>query len=257
MNIAEKLTIIAENEQKVYDAGKQSEYDRFWDTYQDYGKRTNYGGAFFGIGWNNETFKPKYDIFPSGSAINLFRNSNITGDLKKLLDDLGIALDTSQTKSFEYSFFQSTFESLPLIDMSYDGNTAVTLSNVFAQNLNLKKLPIKVSEYTKFTNVFAQCTALQDLQIAGTIGQNGFSVSDCKSLTKDSMLGKAASGEQITNGENLVDLNGTYYYGGIISALKDCSDSNTSYTVTLGTTNLAKLTDSEKAIATQKGWTLA
>ena len=34
MSIAEKLTTIAENEQKVYDAGQKSEYDRFWDSYR-------------------------------------------------------------------------------------------------------------------------------------------------------------------------------------------------------------------------------
>ena len=43
----------------------------------------------------------------------------------------------------------------------------------------------------------------------------------------------------------------------ILNCLKDYKDSGTTYTVTLGATNLAKLTDAEKAIATQKGWTLA
>ena len=38
----------------------------------------------------------------------------------------------------------------------------------------------------------------------------------------------------------------------IINALK----SGVTQTLTLGTDNLAKLTDTEKAIATEKGWTL-
>ena len=42
----------------------------------------------------------------------------------------------------------------------------------------------------------------------------------------------------------------------IINALKDYSGSGKTYTCTLGATNLAKLTDAEKAIATEKGWTL-
>jgi hypothetical protein len=42
----------------------------------------------------------------------------------------------------------------------------------------------------------------------------------------------------------------------IIYALKDYSGTSTSKTVTLGTTNLNKLTEAEKAIATQKGWSL-
>ena len=78
MSIAEKLTAIAENEQRVYDAGymhgnndgyllgeeagKKSEYDAFWDAFQLDGERTNYSYAFSGSGWHSETFKPKYKI---------------------------------------------------------------------------------------------------------------------------------------------------------------------------------------------------
>ncbi len=44
----------------------------------------------------------------------------------------------------------------------------------------------------------------------------------------------------------------------ILNALYDYStDTENTYTLTLGTTNLAKLTDEEKAIATNKGWTLS
>jgi hypothetical protein len=47
------------------------------------------------------------------------------------------------------------------------------------------------------------------------------------------------------------------YFGGISNAKITLSKAPTEKrTVTLGTTNLAKLNDAEKAIATQKGWTL-
>ena len=52
MSIAEKLELIAENEQKVFDAGKKSEYDEFWDNYQkksDGSARTSYIQGFAGI----------------------------------------------------------------------------------------------------------------------------------------------------------------------------------------------------------------
>ena len=54
MSIAEKLNAVAENEKKVYDAGKQAEYNDFWDVYQQNGKRTNYNQAFGNLGWTNE-----------------------------------------------------------------------------------------------------------------------------------------------------------------------------------------------------------
>lgn len=44
--------------------GKQEEYDRFWDEFQENGDRISYDGAFAGTCWNNETLKPKYKITP-------------------------------------------------------------------------------------------------------------------------------------------------------------------------------------------------
>ena len=41
----------------------------------------------------------------------------------------------------------------------------------------------------------------------------------------------------------------------VLNALQQL-DEGTSYTCTIGSTNLAKLTDEQKAIATNKGWTL-
>ena len=62
MSIAEKLTTIAENQQNVFDAGKKSEYDAFWDAYQQNGNRRNYAFAFSGQAWGCNAFKPKYPI---------------------------------------------------------------------------------------------------------------------------------------------------------------------------------------------------
>ena len=235
MSIAEKLTTIAENEQKVYDAGAKSEYDRFWGSYQNNGKRTNYNGAFYGSGWNNETFKPKHDIKPTGNnAVSMFRETAITGDLKTILEKLGVVLDTSGVTSFSYCFYNNKFEGLPFIDLSNNGNESISIATayVFANNSNLKRLEIKVSKTTTYSNIFNSCSALEELTVTGTIGQNGFSVSPSTKLTHDSLMS-------------------------IINALYNYSGSGTTYTVTLGKTNLAKLTDAEKAVATEKGWTLA
>ena len=43
-----------------FDEGKQAEYDRFWDAYQENGNRTDYRNAFVGYFWNKETLRPKY-----------------------------------------------------------------------------------------------------------------------------------------------------------------------------------------------------
>ena len=46
-------------------------------------------------------------------------------------------------------------------------------------------------------------------------------------------------------------------YESLLRILNALTEVTTTQTLTLGTTNLAKLTDEEKAIATEKGWTLA
>ena len=66
MSLADKLQTIAVNTQKVYDAGfglgLKSEYDRFWDTYQQNGNRREVAYSFSGSCWDNSIFHPKYDI---------------------------------------------------------------------------------------------------------------------------------------------------------------------------------------------------
>ena len=83
MSIAEKLVQIAENEKSIYDNGRRTVHDQIWDTYQDFGNRSNYQRAFT-EGWNDKNFKPKYNMKPS-NANEMFLNSKIT-DLKAILE---------------------------------------------------------------------------------------------------------------------------------------------------------------------------
>lgn len=205
MSIAEKLATIAENEQKVFDAGQQAEYDRFWDAYQEYGERRSYSNAFYT--WRAGTFKPKYPIVcaESNAAISTF----------SYLYDTEIPVDveiTNPNPEYWANNANSTF---------YKADKVVTI----------KKLT--VDSTVKFSNTFGYCNSLQNIILDGTIGQNGFDI-HWSPLTHDSLMS-------------------------ILGVLADyaADTSGTSWVVTLGTDNLAKLTDQEKAIATEKGWTLA
>lgn len=88
-NFVNKLT-------EIFNTGKKSAYDEFWDAYQDNGNRLDYGRAFSGPGWNNTTFKPKYDIVIDGNAtsseIFLFDRCKINGSLKQILASQGVKL---------------------------------------------------------------------------------------------------------------------------------------------------------------------
>ena len=78
--------------------GIQTEYDRFWDSFQDYGNRQNYSYGFAGYGWTNDTFKPKYSL--SDAIINdhlyMFNNSRIS--------EIDYDLNVSYNPSVSYLF---------------------------------------------------------------------------------------------------------------------------------------------------------
>ena len=161
MSITDKLVVIAENEQKVYDAGykkgkqeggdteaaynqgvedgKKAEYDAFWDAYQENGGRTVYGYAFAGNGWKTEVFSPKYNISPS-SAAYMFTGfyGNRIGDvnydietgvnLDNVLNNLNVSLDFSNCTDFTSAFFQAHIRTLGTIDMSSCTSTSAIAS---------------------------------------------------------------------------------------------------------------------------------
>lgn len=226
MSIAEKLTTISENQQKVRDAGynhgyhdglhaglaegetryaegvaagKQAEYDRFWDAAQDKGAKTTYTCAFAGYCWNDETFNPKYPITATVNATYMFWNSRITNTKVPIHHPTGTTNNT----------------------------------NIFANCSNLVTIPkLVVVETSAFAATsWTGCTKLENLTIEGVIGNN-FPISAATKLSHDSLMS-------------------------IIDHLKDYAGSGTTYTLTIGTTNLNKLTAAEKKIATDKGWTLA
>ena len=49
--------------QTGFEAGKQAEYDSFWNAFQKNGTRTAYKYAFYN--WHSDCFKPKYDLKPT------------------------------------------------------------------------------------------------------------------------------------------------------------------------------------------------
>lgn len=67
----------------TYEAGKQAEYDRFWDAYQENGKRNQYVCAFSYCGWDDTTYNPKYPIYGYTYGLQeVFRNAGGIIDTK-------------------------------------------------------------------------------------------------------------------------------------------------------------------------------
>ena len=184
---------------EVYNAGAQTEYDKFWDTFQRNGSRTNYNRAFFTetmaeSGWNDDNYNPKYPI-----------------------------VTTAATQTFWCALITSTKVPVTL----KDGCNANLMFGSCTKLVNIPKLILE-GTVSSWTNAFITCHALEEINIEGVIDKD-ISFSNSSKLTYQSLM-------------NIIECLGT------VALTK---------TLTLGTENLAKLTDAEKAIATEKGWSLA
>ena len=180
-----------EGYEEGYTEGKQSEYDRFWDAYQQNGNRTDYSNSFAGCGWTQENFKPKYDIAPE-NAYMIFRMNPCEIDLVERLSSLGVSLDLSKAINTQYMFTNSSFTRIGVIDVSSSINTS-PLDSVVAnctKLVTIDKIIPKVSEYgNEFSkNSFNQCIALENLTIGGEITKNNFNVQWSTLLSHDSIV---------------------------------------------------------------------
>jgi hypothetical protein len=164
--------------------------------------------------------------------------------------------DTANGKNFSNMFYAcSSLTTIPQLDTSngtnfgamFNGCRALTsilqLSTSNGTNFNgmfsgctalttISLLNMSSMSGTSYVNMFYNCTALENVTFEGTIPVRGnMSVfSSCPNLTVESLMS-------------------------FINALTNMSDTAT-YTITIGSTNLAKLTEEQIQIATDKRITL-
>ena len=215
-----------------YKAGKQAEYDRFWDSYQQNGSRADYSAAFAGGGWDKNTFKPKYDIKPTNAymVFRYFNKEKSDIDLEATIKSLGITLDFSKVSNGQYAFYYAKVTRLGVIDFS--NTTTSSFGSTFEACYGLvtiDKLCVNSAGTHTFSRTFYRCDKLANISIEGVIGQSiSFEYSP---LTVESMKS-------------------------VINALKDYTGTSTAYTLTFRADRETMLTEEEKAVATNKGWTL-
>lgn len=236
MSIADKLNTIAENEQKVYNKGKQSEYDAFWDDYQQNGNRTEYMYGFAGICWNSENFKPKYPIVLNHRSE--FRNSNgmfflFDRDLTKPPIEIHEGdIDFSGNIYTMNQMFQNA--NVAVVEMNAIPAILKSMAQTFTMNdMNAHKLhtiKIGVREETTYSGDAFRGSKLANVSfVDGSVIGQSISFEYCQNLTIESMQN-------------------------IISCLKDYSGTSTTKTLTFGSTNLAKLNDVDLDNIDMKGW---
>ena len=141
--------------------------------------------------------------------------------------------DTGNVTTMYYMF--SNCKSLTTLDVSnFNTSNVTTMGSMFAYNTSLTTLNMnncdisKCTSSTSLSNMFSNSTALVDFQAPQNISAP-MDVSKSTLLSHDSLM----------------------------SIINNLMTTTSTKKLTLGTTNLAKLTEEEKAIATGKGWTLA
>ncbi len=200
--IAEKLGRIAENEQRVYDAGyrtgyeqgeaagveqgKRSEYDLFWDTFQKNGDRRYYERAFAdttngGRMWiNGKNYRPKYPMKPL-QAMQMYEYGYLPYEAIAAVD---FSECTDFYGTFAYFSIVGTDKKFPPIDIS----SATRTQNMFGWCTGIKEIEeICVSETTPYSSCFAGTTNLVEVKFNGTIAQNGLNFKDCTQLSVQSI----------------------------------------------------------------------
>lgn len=186
----------------------------------DLSQATDVGNLFYSC-YNVIEFPSQLNLSSVTEAGNVFyRLGKNTESLRK-----DITLKLPEKYNGNYIFQESPFKSIHIAS-----DTKITGSRIFYNSEHLEKITgLNLSSTTSFTDDFTGCSELVTLELEGTISNGGLNFSTCPLLSHDSIMN-------------------------VINAL---TSTTSSQKITFGKTNLAKLTDEEKAIATDKGWTLA
>ena len=134
-------------------------------------------------------------------------------------------LDTSNVTNMSSMFYGcSSLTSVPLLDTS----NVTNMKSMFYGCSSLTSVPMfDTSKVTEMHNMFYGCSSLETIHMKN-IGAN-LNISSSTLFTREALLEIIGNLKTVTSTKKL----------------------------TMGSTNLAKLTEEDKAIATNKGWTLA
>ena len=230
MSVAEKLTTIAENVPKVFEAGKEAEHTTFWESYL---KTAYMAYRFAGNGWNDTTFAPTKNIKSgTASANGMFRESKIV-NLKQCLESCGVSMDVSKANNVSNLLgYCDVLEVVPKIDISSASDKTTYL---FANDSKLRIIEeLVVSETVTFaSNSFNKCSALTHLIMTGTLATNGLDLSGSPNLDEESLAS-------------------------IVNVLQDRVSAGLSgtNTISLNAQSESKISDADKAKISQKGWSV-
>ena len=162
--------------------------------------------------------------------------------------------NTENVTNMSYMF--NNCSSLTQLDVSnFDTRNVTNMSYMFYSCSSLTQLDVSnfdTRDVTSMSNMFNTCKALTQLDVSN------FDTS--KVTTMSSFIANASVLQSFISCAIPVSFgaSGTALtHDSLMSIINNLATVTTTQTLTLGSTNLAKLSSEEKAIATNKGWTLA
>lgn len=181
---------------------------------------------------------------------------NVKGDLDYLfyrssatcVDSIFEDLDTSNCNSAMFAFYQcSSLLSIEDLDLS-NATTCESMFNGCAAITSIGTL--NTENCTIMKNMFYRCTNLETIEgLDCTAATNLTDIFN--SCTKLTDVGLTNIKTNLTIPSNLLT------HDCLVGLIDELVDVNEARTLTVGATNIAKLTDDEIAVATAKNWTLA
>ena len=161
--------------------------------------------------------------------------------------------------------------------IAYDDTSNVTtMNNMFHSCTNLTTIPLlNTINVTLMSRMFAGCTSLTTIPLLNTSNVTGINMMfyGCTNLTTIPELDVSkvtTFSDTFYHCSNLksilmtgmkepfnISASTKFERTDLVTILNNLATVTTTKKLTMGATNLAKLTDEDKAIATNKGWTLA
>lgn len=158
-------------------------------------------------------------------------------------------LNTSKVNNMNNIFGGcSSLESIPLLDTS----NVTSMSGMFYNCGSLTTIPqLNTSNVTDMYQMFWHCNNLQTIPAfdCTNVTNMNNTFASCSSLKSILMTGMKVSFD--------ISASTLFERTDLLIILNNLATVTTTQTLKMGATNLAKLTDEDKAIATNKGWTLA
>ena len=159
------------------------------------------------------------------------------------------AMDTSRVTSMGQMFYYCiSLTSVPAMDTS----SVTNMGSMFASCSKLTSVPaMDTSKVTDMNGMFQSCSKLTSVPAMDTsnVAYMDSMFYSCSSLTEIHMYGMKVSFN--------ISASTKFTREALVEILNNLATITSSKTLTMGSTNLAKLTDDDKLIATNKGWTLA